>query len=399
MRIGLATQLWPSRVDPHEPASWAAPTQPRLCDDGEVLATLSTGLADSTVGLCLADQADLIRYANPAYRDAFIPGFDGSPVDFTAAVVSAIKARTGIKLDSTDPDRFQAIVSTRRRLQTGSRSFTADMVDGRWWWVTDTKLSNGWMLAVAQDISGVKQEEFRLRDAHATAVEEAQTDDLTGAPNRRHGLRRAEALCSAARCGGHALSIALIDIDHFKGINDRYGHETGDRALVQFAQWMMGALGPEASFSRIGGDEFLLVLPGGDARHVPREALGAARADAVPGPACSRCSTPHRGERRDRGSPRGWNLGGSDAQGRRGALRRQGCGSGPHHDRPFGLADAPGDRPTAPPIRRARAPPWQGQASQSRPVAFNAWATRSIRPAASKIASATTSVTATALAS
>ena len=136
------------------------------------------------------------------------------------------------------------------------------------------------MLAVAQEISGLKQEEFRLRDAHASAVEEAQTDDLTGAPNRRHGLRQGEALFGLAQASDRALSIALMDIDHFKTINDVHGHETGDRALVHFARWMLGAVRPDGYFSRLGGDEFLLVLP--DATPSIFEARLAAVIDAMP---------------------------------------------------------------------------------------------------------------------
>ncbi len=246
----------------------------------ELPLALVSGLEDSTVGVCLADEKDLIRYVNEAYRASFLPHYDGTPKDFTTEMVVAINAGTGIKLDSTNPENFIKIVTARRREQTGSRSFTVDMRNGRWWWVTDTKLTNGWMLAVAQEISGLKQEEFRLRDAHASAVEEAQTDDLTGAPNRRHGLRQGEALFGLARASERALSIALMDVDHFKAINDVHGHETGDRALVHFARWMLGAVQPDGYFSRLGGDEFLLVLP--DATPSIFEARLAAVLDAMP---------------------------------------------------------------------------------------------------------------------
>ncbi len=231
-----------------------------LAQDKPLLA-LVTGFQDSTVGLCLADESDLVRYANPAYRASFFPHHDGTPKAFVSEIVVAIKAGTGIKLDSAHPDDFAGMVTARRRDQIGSRSFTVDTCNGRWWWVTDTKLANGWMMAVAQEISGLKQEEFRLRDAHASAVEEAQTDDLTGAPNRRRGLRQGETLFGMAQESNRALSIALMDIDHFKAINDVHGHETGDRALVHFARWMLGAVRPDGHFSRVGGDEFLLVLP------------------------------------------------------------------------------------------------------------------------------------------
>ena len=248
--------------------------------DGKPFLALVAGFQDSTVAVCVADDRDLIRYANPAYRASFFPHYDGTPKDFMSEILVAIKAGTGIKLESMDPDDFGEIITARRRDQTGSRSFTVDMRNGRWWWVTDTKLGNGWMLAVAQEISGLKQEEFRLRDAHASAVEEAQTDDLTGAPNRRHGLREGEARFGMARASGRALSIALMDIDHFKAINDVHGHETGDRALVHFARWMLGAVCPDGYFSRLGGDEFLLVLP--DATPSVFEARLAAVLDAMP---------------------------------------------------------------------------------------------------------------------
>ena len=130
--------------------------------------------------------------------------------------------------------------------------------------VGDTKLPSGWLVAVAQDISALKAEEFRLRVAHATAVEEAQTDALTGVPNRRHGLRRGEALFEECRAAGRTISVALIDMDHFKSINDRYGHDAGDLALVDFAGLAAARIGPSDQFSRIGGEEILLVSGAAD---------------------------------------------------------------------------------------------------------------------------------------
>ena len=175
------------------------------------------------------------------------------------AIVAAMQAGTGLQIASASPDAFAARSRRRRQGLIGSHSFSADMMDGSWWSVTDTKLSNGWILIVAQDISALKHEEARLRDAHDTALAEAQTDFLTGVPNRRYGLRRADQLWKAARGARMPLSIALFDIDHFKAINDLYGHEVGDRSLAHFAKAMMAAIAPEDAFSRLGGDEFLLI--------------------------------------------------------------------------------------------------------------------------------------------
>ena len=220
---------------------------------------LRLGFAESLSGFCLCDAGDLIRYANERFRAAFLPSFDGQPTDFTALIMAGSKAGQGLRILA--PEVF-ARDNRRRRLDlVGSRTFSTDTMDGGWWSVTDTKLSNGWMLSVTQDITSLKNEEAKLRDAHHSALHEAQTDYLTGAPNRRYGLRRAEALWRAEQDAGHPLSIALLDVDHFKAINDIHGHEAGDRALVHLSSSVMRMMEPHDIFSRLGGDEFLVVRP------------------------------------------------------------------------------------------------------------------------------------------
>ncbi len=87
----------------------------------------------------------------------------------------------------------------------------------------------------------------------------AHTDELTSAPNRRAVLNRlAETL---ARAGAGPCTILITDIDHFKGINDRYGHPVGDEVLKVMAQAVRDDLREPAFFGRLGGEEFLVVLP------------------------------------------------------------------------------------------------------------------------------------------
>lgn len=82
----------------------------------------------------------------------------------------------------------------------------------------------------------------------------ANTDALTGIPNRQHFLA---SLPSELR-GGDAF--IMIDIDHFKSVNDRYGHETGDEVLVGVAQAIATAAGRKVTLGRLGGEEFALFL-------------------------------------------------------------------------------------------------------------------------------------------
>lgn len=101
-----------------------------------------------------------------------------------------------------------------------------------------------------------------LQRANARLAERAITDPLTGLHNRRHfDEELAKALSRASR-EGTWLSLALLDIDHFKSFNDRFGHSVGDRCLQQVATTLRPALQrPGDLLARYGGEEFALLLP------------------------------------------------------------------------------------------------------------------------------------------
>jgi diguanylate cyclase (GGDEF)-like protein len=85
------------------------------------------------------------------------------------------------------------------------------------------------------------------------------TDELTGVPNRRAVLRRLEPLLRHDYTD--PCSILIVDIDHFKRINDQLGHLVGDEVLKAFANGIRAAVVEPAFFGRLGGEEFLIVLP------------------------------------------------------------------------------------------------------------------------------------------
>jgi two-component system, cell cycle response regulator len=90
-------------------------------------------------------------------------------------------------------------------------------------------------------------------------------DPLTGLFNRRYVLTRLAGLISGARRHGRSLSVAMIDIDHFKRVNDVHGHEAGDAALVTTTIAMRDRMRAEDELGRLGGEEFLALLPDADA--------------------------------------------------------------------------------------------------------------------------------------
>jgi diguanylate cyclase (GGDEF)-like protein len=89
----------------------------------------------------------------------------------------------------------------------------------------------------------------------------ATEDNLTGIPNRGRTVELATAALAAAATQSRPLTVAIIDLDHFKTINDRCGHATGDHVLKEFARVSRGSLRAGDVLGRWGGEEFLLILP------------------------------------------------------------------------------------------------------------------------------------------
>ncbi len=93
----------------------------------------------------------------------------------------------------------------------------------------------------------------------------ALSDSLTQLPNRRYATRRLEQQWSAAKRSGGAITCMVVDVDHFKGINDKFGHAGGDAALIEVAQTLRNAARKDDVVCRIGGEEFLIICTNTDA--------------------------------------------------------------------------------------------------------------------------------------
>ena len=175
---------------------------------------------------------------------------------------------------STDAGPLQAPLTMRART-------------GRFYRVQEQAWDMGGTACVWTDVTELVQREDALLAAHRELsllnrrlVDLSETDVLTGLPNRRRFNDVLQAAQAAVQ-GGSQGAVAIVDLDYFKSVNDRFGHDAGDVALVEVARRLSALVPGGASVSRLGGEEFGLVFEGMSLpqAHACAEAIRAAFSD------------------------------------------------------------------------------------------------------------------------
>lgn len=153
----------------------------------------------------------------------------------------------------------QADVSTgvqlRRVLTGGANDSSCELKLGKSWYRLEVqRVSPECFSALFTDITDLKTQ--LLEAAHR-----AETDTLTGLPNRRRFFDVVETTVPTLHRRGKTAALFMIDLDKFKWVNDTYGHDVGDKLLVLVAKRLRRALRPKDTLVRWGGDEFVAFLP------------------------------------------------------------------------------------------------------------------------------------------
>jgi diguanylate cyclase (GGDEF)-like protein len=134
------------------------------------------------------------------------------------------------------------------------------------------------VLLIVEDITEQKESEVKLKELNGLLERRATTDMLTGIYNRLRFNEYLEREIGGARRYNHPVSLIMFDIDHFKKINDTYGHHTGDRVLQELAKLVSASIRETDIFARWGGEEFMILSPHTD---VEQAALLAEKLRAV----------------------------------------------------------------------------------------------------------------------
>ncbi len=171
-------------------------------------------------------------------------GFDGLRI--AAHIRSEVSTRNAPVLAIVDADERARVV---KALEIGVNDILAKPIDP------------GELAARVRTQIRRKRYTDNLRDNLDQSLELAVTDQLTGLHNRRYMSSRLEALVRRAAHGGEPTSVLLVDIDHFKKVNDTHGHMVGDEVLREFAGLLASNVRAADLPVRYGGEEFVVVMP------------------------------------------------------------------------------------------------------------------------------------------
>lgn len=170
-----------------------------------------------------------------------------------STLVILFSALLGHAIARTILDPLRLLVQGAKRIQNGEYGHEIDPVETR-----DAPVEFRQLVQAFNLMSGTVRE-------HVETIETtSRTDQLTGMCNRRHLMAEGTRLLNVALRAGSPCSCLMVDIDHFKNVNDTHGHPVGDKYLVHVAGCIASAIRESDMAARYGGEEFVILAPNAD---------------------------------------------------------------------------------------------------------------------------------------
>jgi diguanylate cyclase (GGDEF)-like protein len=231
--------------------------QPGLENAGAILLRAVDSMSD---GFVLFDADDRIILCNRVYA-SMLEGFGGANVDaksmigVSAETIIRRQVEHGQPIPAEYGANIEQWVADRMALhrQADGVPHVQQLKGGRWVQSIRHRMPDGCMVVLRSDVTHFKERE------HAAELL-SQHDPLTGLPNRRLLPDRLGQALARGRRNAEIVAVLLIDLDEFKPINDKHGHEAGDEVLRLTATRLKGCLRITDTVARYGGDEFVVVV-------------------------------------------------------------------------------------------------------------------------------------------
>ncbi|WP_188113699.1 GGDEF domain-containing protein [Salinicola halimionae] len=217
-------------------------------------------LGNLPMGVCVIDTEGYLRLVNRAFCRFF--GYAERDL-LNAHFRKLLPQQHRLAADKHHAANFPEALNQRRAVEVLLRDGSTRTVI-----IEDTisqdDLGRPQHIAFLVDITERRNLERRLEQKNRRLEYLATRDDLTGLHNRRFGLELLEQALERSQRYGEKVSVAMLDLDYFKEINDQYGHPVGDTILIEFGRLVRESLRSSDTFIRWGGEEFMMILPGID---------------------------------------------------------------------------------------------------------------------------------------
>ncbi|MFN3686713.1 EAL domain-containing protein [Salinarimonas sp.] len=204
------------------------------------------------------DRNDRLILFNEAYKDFYASSAPAIRLGATFGEMLRYGVERGQYRDAGEtPETREAWIAERLEAHRTCRNgrLIQELDDGRWLQVRERRSRSGNVVGVRTDITSLKLAEAAIKRS-------AEQDALTGLANRRVLLDSLERRLAGKRAEDGAGALALLDLDHFKDVNDTLGHDIGDELLKGVADRLRQGVRGSDVVARLGGDEFAILLPG-----------------------------------------------------------------------------------------------------------------------------------------
>jgi diguanylate cyclase (GGDEF)-like protein/PAS domain S-box-containing protein len=222
------------------------------------LRQLSRAVEFSPVSIMITNKDGKIEYVNPKFSSS------------TGYSLEEVRGRTPgiLKSDKTPPEIYRELWQTISSGKEWRGEILNRKKDGELYWgyasisaITDSTGNITHFVAVYENITARKEAEEKIQLLNAELEQLSHTDSLTGINNRGYLFELAEREFNIAMRYKQPFSVMFFDIDHFKKINDTFGHAMGDQVLQQLIQVVRAEIRSADEIGRYGGDEFVVLLP------------------------------------------------------------------------------------------------------------------------------------------
>ena len=225
---------------------------------------LSVFVAQSNSGYAIYDEKDVLIYANQVYAVELLEERPESIIGKTYSQIidHAYTEKKGLVIETENIQEWLDHAQGKR-WKKKFRTFEIDLLDGRWFLVTEQMIGSRFLFVQCTEITHTKMLEKKLKETQTRLFQQAYNDSLTNIPNRHSFIERSTEEINKASRNQCSLILFLFDLDHFKSVNDRFGHQAGDSVLQSISALVDSQLRDYDFLARIGGEEFAILFTDG----------------------------------------------------------------------------------------------------------------------------------------